>query len=63
MLIINTKFATAEPIHFEMQKCPQKENILKKGLFHTGFEPGTTKTTKFLCIAPPLDQADETRKW
>ena len=29
-LIINSNFANAEPGHFEMQKIPPKENLLKK---------------------------------
>ena len=46
--------------HFEMQKYPQKENILKKGLFHTGFKPGTTKTSIKESANLPLDQVDNT---
>ena len=42
-LIINSKLATAGPAHFELQKCPPKENYIKKMLFHPGFKPGTSK--------------------
>ena len=60
VLNINTKFGTAEPRHFEMEKYPPKEIILKKGLFHTGFEPRTTKTSILRSTDLPLDQADKT---
>ena len=59
VLIINTNFATAEPWHFEMQKIPPKENFWKKGVFYTGFEPGTTKTVIIYSSDLPLDHEDE----
>ena len=62
VLIINTNFATAEPWHFEMRKFYNKKNFWKKGVFYTGFEPGTTKTVGFWAISLPLDQGDKTWK-
>ena len=54
VLIMNTKFAIAEPRHFEMQKYPQKENILKNKEFFT--QDLNLGPQKLLCFHPtPYD--------
>ena len=44
VLIINSNFATAGPWHFEMQKNPPKENLLKKNIVAVIDAQGFRKT-------------------